>query len=153
MSYLYIFWLVLAIAFLIIEFGTVTLISLWFVGGSLAAMAAALLGAPLWLQVLIFAVVSLALLLLLRPFFRKYVNPHKVKTNVDAMIGKQAIVIEPISNLAGVGAIRLDGVIWSARSAENKVIPAGTVVTVQAIEGVKAMVRPDPAFVQTNESE
>lgn len=150
MSYLYIFWLILAIAFLIIEFGTVTLVSLWFVGGALAAMAAALLGAELWLQVLIFAAVSLAMLLLLRPFFRKYVNPHKVKTNVDALIGKQAVVIEPISNLAGTGAIRLDGVVWSARSAENKTVPAGTVVTVQAIEGVKAMVLPDPAFAQTD---
>lgn len=150
MSYLYIFWLILAIAFLIIEFGTVTLISLWFVGGALAAMAAALLGAELWLQVLIFAVVSLALLLLLRPFFRKFVTPHKVKTNVDALIGKQAIVIEPVSNLGGTGAIRLDGVVWSARSVENKLIPAGTVVVVRAIEGVKAMVLPDPAFVQTD---
>ncbi len=152
MPYMYIFWIVLALAFLVIELGTVTLVSLWFVGGALAAMGAALLGWDLWLQVLIFAGVSLILLLLIRPFFKKYVDPHKVKTNVDALIGKQAIVIEPINNLAAVGAIRLDGVIWSARSAENTLIPAGTVVIIQAIEGVKAIVKPDPAFAKNNEA-
>lgn len=151
MTYMYIFWLVLAAAFLVIEFGTVTLISVWFVVGALAATAAALLGAPLWLQVLVFALVSLAMLLLLRPFFRKFVNPHKVKTNVDALIGKQAVVTEPINNLAGTGEIRLDGVIWSARSSDGKTIPAGTVVTIRAIEGVKAMVLPDPAYEKTEE--
>ena len=152
MPYMYIFWIVLALAFLVIELGTVTLVSLWFVGGALAAMGAALLGWDLWIQVLIFAGVSLILLLLIRPFFKKYVDPHKVKTNVDALIGKQAIVIEPINNLAAVGAIRLDGVIWSARSAENTLIPAGTVVIIQAIEGVKAIVKPDPAFAKNNEA-
>lgn len=152
MTYMYIFWLVLAAAFLVIEFGTVTLVSVWFVGGSLAAMAAALLGAELWLQVLIFALVSVTLLLLLRPFFRKFVNPHKVKTNIDALIGKQAVVTEPINNLAGAGEIRLDGVVWSARSADNKIIPAGTVVTIRAIEGVKAMVLPVPASANQENS-
>ena len=101
---------------------------------------------------LLFFLLLLILLLLIRPFFKKYVDPHKVKTNVDALIGKQAIVIEPINNLAAVGAIRLDGVIWSARSAENTLIPAGTVVIIQAIEGVKAIVKPDPAFAKNNEA-
>ena len=63
-------WIVLAAAFLIVEFGTVTLVSIWFVIGALAALAACLLGAPLWLQVLTFAAVSLVMLLLLRPFLR-----------------------------------------------------------------------------------
>ena len=141
----YVLWIIIAIAFLAIELGTVTLVSLWFVGGSLAAMIAALCGAPLWLQVLIFALVSLALLLLVRPFLRKYVDPHKIKTNVDALTGKQAVVIEPINNLAGTGAIRLEGNIWTARSVDGKTITAGTVVTVASIEGVKAMVQPVPA--------
>jgi membrane protein implicated in regulation of membrane protease activity len=144
---MYVLWIILAIAFLIVEFGTVTLVSLWFVGGALAAMAADFLGAALWLQVLIFAGVSFLLLLLLRPFLRKFVDPLKVPTNVDAMIGKEAVVTEGIDNLAGTGAIKLDGKIWTARSANGAAIPAGMVVTVQAVEGVKAMVA--PAFVHT----
>ena len=139
---MYILWIVLAIAFLIAEFGTVTLISIWFVVGALAALVACLLGAPLWLQVLIFAVVSLAMLLLLRPFLRKFVDPHKVPTNVDAMIGKEALVTEEIDNLLGVGTVKVGGVQWTARSASGAHIPVGTVVTVKAVEGVKALVAP-----------
>ena len=135
-------WIILAVAFLIVEFGTVSLISLWFVVGALAALAACLLGAPLWLQVLVFAVVSLVMLLLLRPFLRKFVNPHKVPTNVDALIGKEALVTEAIDNLLGVGAVKVGGIVWSARSESGAHIPAGTVVAVQSVEGVKAIVKP-----------
>lgn len=149
---MYIFWIILAIAFVIIEFGTVALVSVWFVGGSLAAMAVALAEGPLWLQVLLFILVSLILLLLLRPFLRKYVYANKSPTNVDAVIGREALVTEDIDNLAGTGAIKLDGVIWTARSVDNSRIPAGTVVAIQSVQGVKAMVSPAPAFVPNHAS-
>lgn len=139
-----ILWLILAVAFLAIEFATVALISLWFVVGALAALAAAILGVAPWLQVLIFALVSMAMLLLLRPFLRKFVDPHKVPTNVDAVIGHEAVVTETVDNLAATGAIRLGGVTWTARAVNGKTIPAGTVVTVQAVEGVKVMVASAP---------
>ena len=138
-----ILWIVLAIAFLIIEFGTVTLVSIWFVGGALAALAAALLGAAFWLQVLIFALVSLAMLLLLRPFVRKFIDPYKVKTNVDALQGARAVVTEAIDNLGETGTIKHEGKIWTARSATGANIPAGTVVVIERVEGVKAIVRPE----------
>ena len=149
---MYIFWIILAIAFVIIEFGTVALVSVWFVGGSLAAMAVALAEGPLWLQVLLFILVSLILLLLLRPFLRKYVYATKSPTNVDAVIGREALVTEDIDNLAGTGTIKLDGVIWTARSVDNSRIPAGTVVAIQSVQGVKAMVAPAPAFVPNHAS-
>ncbi len=142
-----ILWIILAVGFLAIEFGTVALISLWFVVGSLAALVAALLGAALWLQVLIFALVSLLMLLALRPFLRKYVEPHKVPTNVDALMGKEAVVTEVIDNLAGTGTVRLEGKTWTARSANETRIPAGMVVEVRSVEGVKLMVT--PAFVRS----
>ena len=142
---MYVLWIILAAMFLALEFGTVALISLWFVVGALAAMAADLLGAALWLQVLIFALISLGMLLLLRPFLRKFVEPHKVSTNVDAVVGKEAVVLEAIDNLAGTGAIKLEGKVWTARSVSGDRIPAGMVVNVQSVEGVKAMVV--PAFV------
>ncbi len=135
-------WIILAAAFLIVEFGTVTLVSIWFVIGALAALGVWALGAPLWAQVLTFAAVSLLMLLLLRPFLRKFVDPHKVPTNVDALIGKEAIVTDAIDNLAAMGTIKVGGVTWTARSASGAHIPVGTVVTVQAVEGVKAIVKP-----------
>ncbi len=140
----YMFWLILAIVFLAIEFGTVALISLWFAAGAIAAMIAALVGGMLWLQILVFGLVSMALLLLLRPFLQKYVDPKKVKTNVYAMAGKQAIVTEDVDNLKATGAVKLNGVIWTARSADGNPIPAGSVVTVQSVEGVKVIVIPAP---------
>lgn len=135
-------WLIIGILFLIGESLTVALVSLWFVVGALAALIASLLGAAIWLQVLLFALVSALALLLVRPFLRRCVDPFKVRTNVDGLPGKQAIVTEPIDNLQGVGTIKLDGLTWSARSADGTSIPEGTVVTVQAVEGVKAIVSP-----------
>ena len=135
-------WIILAIVFLAVEFGTVALISLWFVGGAVAALAVCLLGGPLWLQVLIFGLVSLALLLMVRPFLKKYIDPKKVRTNVDAMRGKQAVLLETVDNLAATGSLELSGVVWTARSADGSVIPAGTVVNIQGVEGVKVLVLP-----------
>ena len=139
---MYILWIILAVAFLAVEFGTVTLVSFWFVVGSLAALGAFFLGAALWLQVLVFALISLLMLLLLRPFLRKYVDPLKVPTNVDAMVGKEALVTEAINNLEGVGTVKLNGLTWSARSEDGSEIPVDTVVSVRTVEGVKLIVKP-----------
>lgn len=139
---MYILWIILAIAFTAVEFGTVALISIWFVVGSLVAMVAALLGLPLWLQVLFFALISLLMLLLVRPFLRRFVDPHKVPTNVDAVIGKQAMVTEAIDNLEGAGCVKLNGLTWSARSADGSRIPVDTVVSIIAVQGVKVIVSP-----------
>ena len=137
-----IIWLVLAAVFVAVEFATVALISLWFAAGALAALVLYLLGAALWLQILGFALVSLAMLLLARPFLRRYVDPYKVPTNVDALLGEEAVVLDAIDNLAGRGTVRLEGKTWTARSADGRPIDAGTVVRVQSIEGVKALVLP-----------
>lgn len=139
---MFILWIILAVAFLVVEFGTVALISLWFVVGALAALAACLLGAALWLQVLLFALVSLLMLLLLRPFLRRYVDPHKVPTNVDAVIGREGVVTETIDNIQGTGAVRLGGMTWTARTADGSALPVDAIVAVRAVEGVKLIVVP-----------
>ena len=139
---MYILWIILAIAFLILEFGTVALVSIWFVVGALVAMAADLLGAPLWLQVLDFALISLLMLLVLRPFLRRFVESHKVATNVDAIIGKRCLVTQEIDNLEGTGAVKLNGMTWTARSADGSRIPADTEVAVNEVQGVKVIVTP-----------
>lgn len=145
------FWIVIAAAMAFVEFTTVALLSVWFVAGALVALASALLGAPFWLQAIIFVLVSGILLLLLRPFLRRVVQPNKTRTNVDALIGKSAIVTESIDNLQATGIVKLNGVVWAARSANEAPIPAGTVVTVDRVEGVKLLVVPErvPAAVKT----
>ena len=137
-------WLGALVFFLFMEASTVVLVSVWFAAGSLVALIASLLGAPLWLQIVLFLVVSGALLASLRPFVRKYLKPKIIATNVDANIGKEGYVTEDIDNLAAVGTVKLGSVIWTARSSDGSNIPAGTLVKVDKIEGVKAYVTPVP---------
>ena len=133
-------WAAAIVVFLILEAVTVGIVSIWFALGSICALIAALLGAPTWLQIAWFVVISVAALLLTRPSVKKYVNGRKQATNADRVIGMQATVREAINNLAAEGVVLCDGKEWSARSVSGELIPAGTVVTVEAIEGVKLMV-------------
>ena len=137
-----IFWLVLLIICIGIEVATMGLTTIWFAGGALVAIFAAVVGAPIWLQAIIFIVVSLVLLLFTRPIAVKYFNKDRVKTNVESMVGRQAIVISEIDNLQGIGQVTVGGQEWSARSAEDQAkIAVGAVTVVVAISGVKLIVR------------
>ena len=138
------FWLAAVIIFCCVEAATVGLVSMWFAGGSLAALIAASLGAPFWLQITLFVVVSGVLIALLRPLIRKVILPKKTATNADRHIGQVALVTEEIDNLRETGAVKLDGVVWSARSLSNQVIPVGTAIHVRSIQGVKVIVEPVP---------
>lgn len=139
-----IFWLAAVIIFCCVEAATVGLVSIWFAGGSLGALVAASLGAPLWLQITIFVVISAGLIALLRPLMRKVILPKRTATNADRHIGQVALVTEEIDNLRETGAVKLDGVVWTARSLENEVIPIGTAISVRCIQGVKVIVERAP---------
>lgn len=132
------FWVVALVVFLIVEAVTAGLVSIWFVFGSLVALICAALGAAVWLQIFWFVIVSVATLVLTRPLVKRYVDSRSVATNADRSIGRAAVVTERIDNLAATGAVKLDGVVWTARSTDDAVaIEAGERVTVRAIEGVK----------------
>lgn len=134
-------WTVLMILFLVVEaVCPFHLVCVWFAVGSLVAMLTALLGGPLWLQAVLFLVVSSALLVLTVPLVRKFVKPAMIKTNVDAIIGTRGHVTETIDNIDAVGKVKLGGMEWTARSYDGQIIPAGTLVQVEKIEGVKAFV-------------
>jgi len=135
-------WLAALIVFLAIEAGTVVLVSSWFAVGALAALIASLLGAKFWLQVVIFLVVSVILLASLRPLMRKFVKPHIVRTNVDALVDSRGYVIADIDNVAAEGQVKLGSMEWSARSTSGEPIAKGTLVKVDKIEGAKAFVTP-----------
>lgn len=137
-----IIWLVLMIAFLIAEAATVVMISLWFAGGALVALVASLLGAPLWLQVTLFFLVSAALLGSLRGMVRKHFTPKLERTNVDAIIGSSGYVTAEIDNIKATGTVKLGAMEWSARATAGAPIAVGTLVKVDKIEGVKVFVTP-----------
>lgn len=136
-----IFWLVLLILCIGIEVLTLGLTTIWFAGGALVAIFANLLHAPIFVQVILFFVVSLLLLFFTRPIAVKYFNKDRVKTNVESMVGRQAIVTDEIDNLKAAGQVTVNGQEWTARSWDEKVkIPVGAVVTIRAINGVKLIV-------------
>ncbi len=135
-------WLVLLILFVVAEGASVSLVSIWFAAGALVAALAALLGAGGLTQTVLFFAVSGVLLALLRPLLKKYVNPKIQKTNVDALVGQTCTVTEEIDDLAPSGQVKVGGMVWTARSATGEKIPAGTIVTVASVEGVKLLVSP-----------
>ena len=142
MNWAAVVWLALIVVFLLIEASTVTLVSTWFAVGALAALIAGLLNAPVWLQVMVFVLVSAAALSALRPLVRKYVTPKITKTNVDAVIGSTGLVTVAIDNVSAVGQVKLGAMYWTARSTAGNRIPEGTLVQVDRIEGVKVFVTP-----------
>ena len=126
-------WLVLLLLFAVGEAATVGLTSIWFAAGALAALIAALLGWALWIQIALFLIVSLLCLAAVRPLAKK----HRI-------IGLEAPVTEDIDNLRGKGAVTVNGLTWSARSQDDAPIPAGTLVKILRIEGVKVFVERAP---------
>ena len=142
MNWAAIIWFVLLVLFFAIEASTVIVVSIWFAAGSVVALIASFLGAPSWLQILLFFVVSILLLLALRPVTKKYFTPKLTKTNIDSVIGSVGIVTAAIDNIEAVGTIKLGAMEWTARSTNGEQIPVGTRVRVDRIEGVKAFVTP-----------
>ena len=135
-------WLGMAVVFLALEAATVTMVSLWFAGGCLAALLVAATGGGWGFQVFTALAVSALLLACLRPIARKHFTPKLTKTNVDAVIGAQGYVTADIDNIAATGTVKLGAMEWTARSADGSPIPKGTLVKVGRIEGVKAIVFP-----------
>lgn len=135
-----IFWTIAIIVFMVVEASTAQFVSIWFAGGSFAALVSAIFEVSIPLQILIFVLVSGLLLIFTKKFVNRLKTPTGIKTNYDALIGQTAVVTEDISNPDGKGAVKLRGIEWSARSANNTQIKQGAYVTVKNIDGVKLIV-------------
>ncbi len=141
-QYSWVLWIAAIVIFGIAEAATVNMISIWFVGGALAALIADLLGAGGWLQVTVFLVVSVALLGTMWPYVRRHVSSKKVATNADMAIGREAYLTETVDNIRGTGALKLDGKEWSVRSASGDILEKDSLVKIVKMEGVKLWVEP-----------
>lgn len=144
MSEVMIIWLIILIVAIAVEVYSMGLTSIWFAGGAMVAILAELLHVPVFIQVILFFAVSLVLLFFTRPVAVKYFNRDRVKTNVESMVGRQAVVTSEIDNLQGIGQVTVGGQEWSARSADDRLrIAVGNVVNVISISGVKLIVKVD----------
>jgi membrane protein implicated in regulation of membrane protease activity len=136
------FWLIVGIIFAVAEALTVGLVTIWFTGGAIVALIAALLGVGTPVQVILFLVVSIGLLVTTRKIFVNKLKTGGTKTNVDALVGEEAKVITPIKPFEP-GCIKLKGQEWTAVAKDDTLtIASGDIVKVVAIEGVKAVVKP-----------
>lgn len=134
-------WLAVLAACVVIEIATMGLTTIWFAGGALVAVVLAMFNVSFYVQAGAFLVVSIVLLVSTRSFAMKFFNQQRVKTNVDSIIGKKAIVLTEINNLKEQGQVSMNGMEWSARAYEEGcIIPAGAVVEVKEIRGVKLIV-------------
>lgn len=133
----WIIWLGVIVLSLIVEGATLSLVSIWFVPGSIVALILSLFDLHISLQLGAFIVLSLGTLTFLRPTFKKLLKVKPTPTNSDALIGQSGIVIEKIDNINAKGAVKIKGEVWSARSADDTEIDEGEIVTVSSIEGVK----------------
>ena len=132
------YWLVAAAVFVVIEIMTMGLTTIWFAGGALVGAVMAL-----WSQIIAFAVISVILLILTRPWALKYVNSRTIKTNVDSLIGQTGLVTQDIDNLNAKGQVKVRGQIWTARSISDEVkLHEGQKVSIESISGVKVIVKP-----------
>ena len=136
-----ILWIVIAIICGIIEGVTFGLTTIWFAGGAVVAALMAACGFPIVVQIVVFVIVSFALLYFTRPVVQRAFNNNRVKTNAEGIIGKNAYVTEDVDNMRATGQIKIDGLEWTARTAKDGIIiKKDTLVTITAIDGVKAIV-------------
>ena len=136
-----IFWIGAVIVFGVVEAVTAGLVSIWFVAGAVAALIAAMADLSILAQLVIFLAVSAAALAATRPLVKKLSAGKTVPTNADRVLEEQGKVTETIDNGNARGAVYVDGKTWTARSADDAVIPAGARVRIEGIDGVKLLVR------------
>lgn len=135
-----IIWAISIVVFVILEAATYQLVSIWFAVGAVGGLIASICGASFTVQMIVFLIISALFLLFLRPVSVKLLKPRGARTNVDSVIGKEAVVTKEIDNLRGTGEAKVDGMMWTARSGDNSVIPKDTAAVIDKVEGVKLIV-------------
>lgn len=142
-EYMLYIWIGFFILSVIVEANTMNLIAVWFMPGTLAAAILALLSVPVWIQVLVWLVITVVVFASTWRLSARLRKPRVHPTNADRVIGQSAIVTENISDRTQTGQVRVMGQIWSARTDDTTdEIPTGAEVRVLRIEGVKLVVSP-----------
>lgn len=133
-------WLLVAALMFVLESATAQMVSTWFAVGALFAIIPSVLGAQVWVQLLVFLLFSVLFLLFARPFIKNRLMTKKQPTNADMVVGQTGFVLEDIDNIREEGRVSAMGLTWTARSENGEAIPADTQVTVNRIDGVKLIV-------------
>lgn len=138
--FLTIFWLILAIIFIVVELSTAAYISFWFIFGAVVTMFLSFAVSNIQVQIAVFLLVSLLLLLFIRPFALKFAKP-KAKSNIDALIDMEGIVTETIDNTANRGRVQVIGQDWAAMTEDKSIIKPDKHIIVLGVKGNKLIVK------------
>ena len=134
-------WLAVVIVLSILELITTQLVSIWFVIAGIVTLIVSLFIDSIPLQIAIFVVLTILLLIVTKPMVKKIMDFKKVSTNSDKNIGRKAFVTTEINNQKETGEVKIDSIIWSARSIDDTIIPENSEVLVKSIRGVKLIVK------------
>lgn len=141
-KYMPFIWIGFAIVMAVCEAATTQLVSVWFVLGAVCAAISTIFTPSIFIQLIVFLVVSAVSLAITRPLIKKFKKSAKaVSTNADRVIGKTGVVIVPIDDMLSVGQVKVLGETWSAIS-DNAPLKKDTKIKVLSIEGVKLVVEP-----------
>ena len=135
------FWLIIAGICFLIEIFTITFLMFWPGLAAVIAMILALLNVPTTAQVIVFAVLSILLLIFTKPLTKKLFKSSNVETNANSIIGKKGIVQADINNYDTTGKVKVEGELWTAITDDSEIIKAGEQITVLSIDGVKLKVK------------
>ena len=134
-------WLVILAVMIVLEIFSLGLTTIWFGIGAIGAAIVSWMGYGIWVQLIVFAVLSVIAMAVFRPLAVKYLNKDKEKTNIDGVVGKVVVVTKEINNEMAAGEVQLNGMSWTARSQDGRVIPEAERVTVVSVQGVKLIVK------------
>lgn len=135
-------WLIGAVAFFALEVITVGFLVFWLGIACIFAMVVSFFTNSILIQTAVFVVSSILLIFLTKPFVNKVTKKDKfVPTNAYSVIGKKGIVTQDIDSTLGVGQIKVNGEVWSAKCKNDTTIPKDTEIEVTEIDGVKAVVK------------
>ena len=137
------FWFALAVVLVVVELSTTQLVSIWLAASAAvtAVLTAIFPALGVQWQILIFVFLSAVLLMSTRKLVKKFMKRTKdQETNLELYIDKVVAVTEEIDNIKDTGAVKMNGIIWSARSANGSVIPKDEYVVVKKIQGNKVIV-------------
>ena len=134
-------WLAVFVIAIVVEALTEELVSIWFGAGALITIPISY-AAPFWVEIVVFAVISVAALIFTRPLIKKLMDRTERKTNVDEYVGKRVKVIKSIDKFDG-GEVKLNGIVYTAVLCEedDTTIPVDTIVEIVALKGNRVVVR------------
>jgi membrane protein implicated in regulation of membrane protease activity len=141
------FWVIVAIAFAVVEVMTVAFFAVFITIGALGAAVAALLHFNLLVQAIVLGVIGVAGILIARPFLvdRLHIGRPTLRSGADSMVGQQAILLEPILGVGQPGHVKIAGELWPALTDDGSPVPANTLVVVTALRSTTLIVRAAPS--------